>query len=211
VPAPELDLLTRSILPVAAIQIAALAACGVYRGMWRFFGIRDAADLARGVAVGAVASTLTVVFAWRFAKFSRTVFVVDGALLVIFLFGARALLRLVADAFGRFPEDGVRVLVVGAGEPGAMCLRALRARGDVRVTPLGFLDDDPALRRRRIHGVPVIGATSDLARLLAELQPQEVVLSTLPDDARVGELKALANGAGARLTLSPYARAFAPL
>jgi UDP-GlcNAc:undecaprenyl-phosphate GlcNAc-1-phosphate transferase len=211
IPPGEMRLLAESIAPVVVIQLAALAVCGVYRGVWRFFGVQDATALARGCAAGAVASVLAVVFAWRFAPFSRSVFVIDAGLLVLLLFGARTFLRLLADAFGTFPEDGVRVLVVGAGEAGELCLRALRARDGARVTPLGILDDDPALRGRRIHGVSVIGPTRDLARLIAELSPQEVVLSSLPDDARVAEVRSMVRDAGARLTLSPYAKAFAPL
>jgi len=211
IPPLELELLQTSIAPVIAIQLAALAACRVYRGVWRFFGLADATALAVGCFVGFVASTLTVVFVWRFAPFSRAVFVVDGGLLVLLLFGARTFMRLLANAFGRFPEDGARVLVLGGGEAGALCLQALRTRGDARVTPVGILDDDASLLRRRIHGVPVLGHTRDLARLLEELRPQEVVLSSLPDDARVAELRELVRGAGARLTLSPYAKAFAPL
>jgi FlaA1/EpsC-like NDP-sugar epimerase len=211
IPPLELELLQTSIAPVIAIQLAALAACRVYRGVWRFFGLADATALAIGCFVGFVASTLTVVFVWRFAPFSRAVFVVDGGLLVLLLFGARTFMRLLANAFGRFPEDGARVLVLGGGEAGALCLQALRTRGDARVTPVGILDDDASLLRRRIHGVPVLGHTRDLARLLEELRPREVVLSSLPDDARVAELRELVRGAGARLTLSPYAKAFAPL
>lgn len=211
VPEPEMALLQESIGPVVAIQLAALAATGVYRGMWRFFGVRDAAGLARGCALGFVASTLLVVFVWRFGAFSRAVFVLDAALLVLLLFGARAFTRLLADAFGGFPDDGVRVLVVGAGEAGSLCLRALRMRGGARVTPIGILDDDPAFRGRRIHGVLVLGSTRDLPRVISEMGAQEVVLSSLPDDGRVEEVRTIARGAGVRLTLSPYARAFAPL
>jgi UDP-GlcNAc:undecaprenyl-phosphate GlcNAc-1-phosphate transferase len=211
IPPGEMRLLAESIAPVVAIQLSALAACGVYRGMWRFFGVQDATALARGCLAGSVASVLAVVFAWRFAPFSRSVFLIDAGLLVLLLFGARTFLRLLGEAFGTFPDDGVRVLVIGAGEAGAQCLRALRARDGARVTPVGILDDDPAFRGRRIQGVSVIGPTRDLPRLLAELRPQEVVLSSLPDDARVEEVRALVRGAGARLTLSPYAKAFAPL
>ncbi len=211
VPEAERALLVQSIAPVAAIQLAALAACGVYRSLWRFFGVGDAPALARGCGAGVVASTLVVVFGWRFAPYSRAVFVLDGALLVLLLFGARTFLRLLADAFGRFPDDGVKVLVVGGGEAGLQCLRALRARADARVTPVGILDDDPSLRRRRIHGVPVVGGTRELPRVLDELRPEEVVLSSLPDEQRIEELRSVVRGAGARLTLSPYAKAFVPL
>jgi hypothetical protein len=59
--------------------------------------------------------------------------------------------------------------------------------------------------------VLVLGSTHELSRVITELGPQEVVLSSLPDDGRVEEVRTIARGAGVRLTLSPYARAFAPL
>ena len=173
--------------------------------------MRDAGSLAMGCALAWVGTILVIVFGWRHDLFSRAVFVLDGALLVLLLFGARAFTRVLHDAFGRFPDDGVRVLVVGAGDAGALCLRALRARTDTRVTPVGIVDDDPTLRRRRIQGVPVVGGTGDLAALLRALHPDEVVLSTLPDEVRVDELRTVVRAAGARLTLSPYAKAFVPL
>jgi hypothetical protein len=211
IPEPDLTLLEDSLPVVLAAQMAALTAFRVYRGVWRYFGVKDAADLARGVAAAAIASTLVIVFLWRESVFSRAVLIMDAVLLAVLLFGARALARFVYDAFGGFHEGGDRVLVVGAGEPGAMCLRALRSRDGEPVTPIGILDDDPGLRRRRIQGVPVLGATSDLERVLADAAPAEVVLSTLPDDVRLGELRDIVGRNGARLTLSPYAKAFVPL
>lgn len=211
IPAGERALLEDSILIVVAGQLAALAAYRVYRGVWRYFGTQDALALARGCGAAAVLTALLVVFGWRHAPYSRAVLVLDPALLVLFLFGSRSLARLLSDAFGSFPENGCRVLVVGAGEAGALCLRALRARGGPAVTPLGIVDDDPSLRRRHIHGIPVLGSTADLERLLAELHPEEVVLASLPDEERVESYRALVRVSGARLTLSPYAKAFVPL
>ena len=101
--------------------------------------------------------------------------------------------------------------MVGAGDAGALCLRALRARGGPPVTPVGILDDDPTLRRRHIQGVPVLGNTADLSRVLEELEPEEVVLSTLPDEGSVEAFRKVTRERGAQLTLSPYAKAFVPL
>jgi UDP-GlcNAc:undecaprenyl-phosphate GlcNAc-1-phosphate transferase len=211
VPLEQSDLLEISIAPLVALQLAALASCRVYRSVWRLFGLADAVVLAKGAGAALVATTMAAFFFWRSAPFSREVLVIDACLLVLFLFGARSFTRLLSNAFGRFPEDGARVLVLGGGEAGALCLQALRTRGDARITPVGILDDDASLHNRRIHGVPVLGPTRDLTRHLQELRPQEVVLSSLPDDERVAELRELVRGAGARLTLSPYAKAFAPL
>jgi len=211
IPADEMLVLEQSLPVVVVVQLAGLAAFGVYRSVWRYFGTQDAIRLALGCGAAAALTTMVIVFGWRHALFSRAVLILDPALVVLLLFGSRALARLLSDAHGRFPEDGMRVLVVGGGESGALCLRALRARGDCEVTPVGILDDDPTLRRRHFHGVPVLGRTADLAQVLADLQPEEVVLSTLPDEDVIALYRDAAEEAGARLILSPYARAFVPL
>lgn len=211
IPSGERLLLEESILAVVGVQLCVLAAHRVYRTVWRFFGVREALTLARAIGVAGVLGALLVVFGWRHAPYSRAVLLIDPVLLGVFLFGARAAARFLSDAFGSFPADGVRVLVVGAGEAGNLCLRALRARGGDPVTPVGFLDDDATLLRRRIHGVPVLGTLHELDRVLEELAPEEVVLSSLPDEEVVEELRRTTGRHGARLTLSPYARAFVPL
>jgi UDP-GlcNAc:undecaprenyl-phosphate GlcNAc-1-phosphate transferase len=211
IPGPDRALLEQSIAVVVVVQLAALTACRVYRSVWRYFGIQDAANLARGIGTAAVVSTIVVVFFWRESVFSRAVFVTDAVLLAVLLFGVRALTRFVNDAFGGFDHGGERVLVVGAGEAGTLCLRALRARGGEPVSPIGILDDDPGLRRRQIHGVPVVGQVGDLEDVLSALDPEEVVLSSLPEDEQLEVMREIVGRSGARLTLSPYAKAFVPL
>jgi FlaA1/EpsC-like NDP-sugar epimerase len=47
---------------------------------------------------------------------------------------------------------------------------------------VGFVDDNPSLRRRRIHGVIVHGGLDDVPRLLGELNVDEVLV-TVPGAA----------------------------
>ena len=58
---------------------------------------------------------------------------------------------------------------------------------ELRETPgeqvLGFVDDDERLHRRRLQGVPVVGGTADLARVLEETRP-DAVLVTIPNAPR---------------------------
>ena len=49
--------------------------------------------------------------------------------------------------------DGLRTLVVGAGEAGRTLARALRRSPNYGLAPIGFLDDAPALTR--VVGLPV--------------------------------------------------------
>jgi FlaA1/EpsC-like NDP-sugar epimerase len=73
------------------------------------------------------------------------------------------------------------VLIVGAGRGGRSLLRELRETPGERV--IGFVDDAPSLRGRRLNGAKVVATTFNLERALARLQP-DVVLVTIPNAPR---------------------------
>jgi FlaA1/EpsC-like NDP-sugar epimerase len=78
-------------------------------------------------------------------------------------------------------RTGRRSLIVGAGRTGRSLMGELRETAGERV--LGFVDDNPRLRRRKIKGVPVLGAIDELDRLLERTTPH-IVLVTIPDADR---------------------------
>jgi len=92
-------------------------------------------------------------------------------------------------------EAQKRVLVVGAGRFGRSLARELREDGTVRV--VGFLDDNPRVRRRRVQGIVVLGALDEIAVALESARPDEVVV-TIPDaDSRqMGKVTAACSAAG---------------
>ncbi len=72
------------------------------------------------------------------------------------------------------------VLVVGGGDGGRLVVRELIRNPELRLRPVGFVDDDP--RKQGIkdeHGLKVLGTTeaADLARVLDEVEPDEVVIA----------------------------------
>ena len=94
-------------------------------------------------------------------------------------FGERALFRALTTLKERHARR--RTLIVGAGRGGRSLLRELRETPGGQV--VGFVDDDPKLRRRRMQGVPVLGSLADVERVLAATHP-DVVLVTIPDAER---------------------------
>jgi FlaA1/EpsC-like NDP-sugar epimerase len=99
------------------------------------------------------------------------------------LVAARFTVQLIAE--GRVRSFGVGkgardVLIVGGGDGGRLVVRELLRNPQLLLRPAGFLDDDP--RRLGIkdeHGLKVLGTTSkaDLARVLDEVEPDEVVIA----------------------------------
>jgi FlaA1/EpsC-like NDP-sugar epimerase len=60
-------------------------------------------------------------------------------------------------------------------------LRELRETTGERV--VGFVDDSPSLRGRRLNGVRVVAPTAGIEQALARVRP-DVVLVTIPDAPR---------------------------
>jgi FlaA1/EpsC-like NDP-sugar epimerase len=72
------------------------------------------------------------------------------------------------------------VLVVGGGDGGRLVVRELIRNPELRLRPVGFVDDDPRkLGIKDEHGLKVLGTTEagDLARVLDEVEPDEVVIA----------------------------------
>ncbi len=92
---------------------------------------------------------------------------------------SRWFVRLVPEAGGG-PDDGRRrVLVVGAGQAGRGIVRDLRGAADVHV--VGFLDDNPRLRRRRDAGRPRARDDGRRAEVALEATRADELVVTIPD------------------------------
>ncbi len=61
----------------------------------------------------------------------------------------------------------VNIIVFGAGDAGTMLIRRLLREPDAAYRPVALLDDDPAKRRLRIHGIPVLGDRTRMAEVAA--------------------------------------------
>lgn len=179
-------------LPVLVfVKMATFLVLGVYRGIWRYTSLDDLIVFARAIAVSSIVSVMVVLFAFRFEGFSRTVFIIDGLLMFMFLAGSRMAFRLfrqllpVSNGAG-----GRRVLIYGAGDGGELLLRELINNKELQYSPVGFLDDDPSKRGKVIHGLKVFGGNGDLVEICRRQQVSELLISSLKmTEARLDEIR----------------------
>jgi FlaA1/EpsC-like NDP-sugar epimerase len=188
------QLFESTVLWVVAVSLVVLAAFGLYERLWTFVGQRDY----EGVVKGVVVSTLIVVGAIALlhpvqtssrGSLSSTVTLPASVialfllLMLALLLGARFLVHLIVEGRVRSfrVQKGARdVLIVGGGDGGRLVVRELARNPQLRLRPVGFVDDDP--RKQGIkdeHGLKVLGTTSseDLAKILDEVEPEEVVIA----------------------------------
>jgi len=170
-------------LPVIlAARYLAFIPFGLYRSVWRYAGARDAAAIVSAVVLSEVVALSFMALTQNLRDFWRTFFIVDALICMVAVMGSRFAERaIVTSARSVRDRTARRALIVGAGRTGRSLMRELRETAGERV--VGFVDDNPRLRRRRVHGVPVIGTTNEVPRLLERMEP-DIVLITIPNAPR---------------------------
>jgi FlaA1/EpsC-like NDP-sugar epimerase len=155
---------------------------GLYRRLWIYASISELKLIAAAVTVSSLISgaiTLTLYSFQVFGPgFSRSALAIDWLLSLVLVGGSRLDLRIAAEA--KVPRaDGKRrdVLVVGAGDAGALVVREMQKSRQMNMNPVGFLDDDPAKRGQILLGVPVIGAIKDLSHIVDMTHVDEVIIA----------------------------------
>ena len=168
-------------LPVVlALRYVCFVVGGVYRRVWRFAGVHDAAAVGIACAVSAVAAYGVVRFRrGSFESFPEQVFLLDAVFAAVLVVGARIAVGRVLQRREEGPAaERRRVLIVGAGRTGRSLARELRETPGERA--VGFLDDNARVRRRRVLGVVVAGSLDEADAAIAATAPDEVVV-TIPD------------------------------
>ncbi len=173
---------------VVFIQFSSLFLVGAYSIIWRYVSIEDIKAFLKAAVISSVI-LLLVRFLLTFTAFNRwqvpvSVILIDTALGFGGLLGLR-ILRRFAYEFGEkrtFTKTKRRIkrksaLLVGAGRIGSLAVKDVRGRADAELDIKGFVDDDRNKKGGSVNGVKVLGTTNDLARLVDELNIEQVVIA----------------------------------
>jgi UDP-GlcNAc:undecaprenyl-phosphate GlcNAc-1-phosphate transferase len=156
---------------------------GLYRGVWRYAGARDAGAVAVGVLLSQALAVGFLATMAQWGSFPHAIFVIDAVFCMLLVgasrFGERALARVLARLRTRGSRR--RTLIVGAGRAGRSLMRELHETPGEDV--VGFVDDDPRLRSGRLGGIPIVGTIEELDPILSTAQPDRVLV-TIPDAPR---------------------------
>jgi len=99
-------------------------------------------------------------------------------ILVIFLIGGERFSRRIVLTFGqRAPRDSRRVLIVGAGDMAEAVARQLMADPAKGFRPVCFVDDDPSLKGKHIHRLPVAGGLRDIPDAIERYRVDDVLVA----------------------------------
>jgi FlaA1/EpsC-like NDP-sugar epimerase len=187
---PTLSQMKTPVLWYAAAAICAMvAACGLAAGLYRGRYLRGSRDevmavaLAGSLVAGCLAVTqLTLVT--RQPAFPETV--LGGAVFAVVAMLSARYVAFVARLRSRPPAStATKIIIFGAGYAGAQLIRRLATQDGASYRPVAILDDDPAKRRLRIHGIPVLGDRDQMAEVAACTGAQVLVIAIAQGSGKV--------------------------
>jgi FlaA1/EpsC-like NDP-sugar epimerase len=192
VPDDYQQLFERTLAFVIISGVAILTGVGAYRHWMRYSSQREylrIAQAATGTVLALIGYVAIVQPKLVFVGYPRGfvpvqipagVLVLFGLLLLVLLGGVRYAVHLYFErplnGF-RSRRDARSVLIVGAGDGGRLLLRELQRNPDLRLRPVGFIDDDPRKLGVRIDRVDVLGTTEELGQVLEDVEPDEVLIA----------------------------------
>lgn len=194
IPANYLSLLISYMPLTVVIYIVSFYLFKLYGRIWRY---ASTTELIAIVMANIAAST-----AWYFislyigAVLPRSLYVFTGLMLIFFIGGSRLSLRFYSyvmnkPKYRQIQRKKNKVLIIGAGDAGAMLLREIERYHIANRQVVGFIDDDKNKTGKILLGVKVLGTRNELVKIASEKGIDEIIIA-MPS-VKGKEIKAIIN------------------
>jgi FlaA1/EpsC-like NDP-sugar epimerase len=177
IPAESFELILQTMPLLILVRASIFLVYRLYQGLWRYTGIWDLGSIIASSLLSSAFFFIIIHLLLGIVSYPRAVFIIDSVLLIFALGGIRLLWRIRRElSRGRKKSIRKRVLIYGAGDAGEMIARDMKHSADYGYDPVGFVDDDHRKVGQRIHGIPVLGNRSKLAKIIPQHRIEEVIV-----------------------------------
>ena len=199
-PGPNFDFFLKSLPIMFACQLFSFYVMGIYRGVWESTGIIDIIGYVKAITAGTIMSILILLFVYRFISFSRAVFVIYWGFMVILVSVSRLSFRILDEGIRLRNREGERTLIYGAGVGGQFALKEIENNHDLGLKLVGFVDDNPRLKGRKIKGYPIFGGHDTLEEVIRKQGIRKIIVSFKDKGSeKVKDIKSLCLRMGAEV------------
>jgi FlaA1/EpsC-like NDP-sugar epimerase len=194
-PRDELVLLKSLIPLILCVKVFFFYFFGLYGGMWRYTSIDHLMNIIKAVLISFLVITFILLFtSKRFIGYSRSVFLIDGCLTILFISGFRIMIRLYFERTSagtsfkqaflsiwsflrRKAKESKNLLIIGAGNCGAKIYKEIKENYYLNYNVIGFLDADSEKIGKRIFGIPVLGNINEVNTVVRNIDVDEAIIA----------------------------------
>lgn len=194
IPLDSMAAITRLVPIILGTKIVIFYLFDLYKGMWRYTSMVDLLNIIKASGISSLLVVTLVAFTHGLAGFARAAFIIDWGLTIFLIAGYRLGIRLY---FWLGPKDRLssfrfltlfklkkggrsgakKLLILGAGDCGEKIYREIQDNASLRYEVVGFLDDDLTKVGKLLHGVPILGTTSELKSFAQRIGAEETLIA----------------------------------
>lgn len=148
-----------------------------YNAIWRHAGFRE-------YLFGIIANILAGGTFLIIMIFDRMIFLPMVVLATILTLAGTMGVRISGRSFSYLQawirakrDNNQRVMVIGAGEGGAIAISDMRKNSAAKLYPVCAIDDDPRKKNTYISGVPVVGGTDSIVSMTEEMEIDTILIA----------------------------------
>lgn len=168
--------ISREMLPwIFLSYLGCLFAFGLYKGLWRFFTLRDCLITAIALSTGTLVAALAIFIAngFTFLLFPRSVLVICFLLLLLWEIGGRGVVRLYRESRNPLAKEGggnlPRILMVGEPDHADVLLRSMRQNLSELGQVVGLVSEKDGDHGSKMRGIKIYGGVERVAGLVEKL------------------------------------------
>jgi UDP-GlcNAc:undecaprenyl-phosphate/decaprenyl-phosphate GlcNAc-1-phosphate transferase len=154
----------------------------IYRGIWRYTGLEDFLRYFQAALGGVVLTAVVIIFLYPLDFFTPILFILFGIFLFLGLSISRSsfqVMRLISRR--QVKEDKIPIIIIGSGDSGEFVLKWLMSMPEPGFQAVGFIDEDPFLKGRRINGIHVLGNSDQIGEIIKLKKIKGILIS--PNDS----------------------------
>ncbi|HMK39795.1 MAG TPA: hypothetical protein VK569_10665, partial [Bacteroidota bacterium] len=175
---------------VTAVQMSVFFFSGVYKGIMRHAGVEDAVRIMKALVISlAIGVGLHYVAGFDLSGSMTKTFLLDFYFLLTLLVMSRFSFAVLNRIAHETQEDKDPVVIYGTGERAVVVARLLLNSPELKMRPVGFLDDSRGMEGKSIHGYPVFGGIWKVESLIRHPGIRGIIIAT--DDIKPGVLSRL--------------------
>lgn len=187
------------------LSLAVFYVFGLYNRLWQYASTGELISILFAVTVS-TGGTISLVYLFAPMRLPNSVAALLWFTTVFLIGGSRFIWRILQENIftSREPGSQKQVLIVGAGDAGAMAARELKNRNFRDGRPVGFIDDAPKKQKLQLMGIPVLGTRKDIPRVVKNHNIDEIIIA-MPSASgeSVREIVQISEKTGVQLKIMP--------
>ena len=167
-----------SLIPlITGVCLAFFYALKLYHRIWVYASLDEMLAIVRAASLSVVA-IVTIIYMFKLPYLPRSIYFGMWFFINAFIGISRVSWRLLHETMNhRRGEKYRNVLIVGAGDAGAMLVRELQNNPILGLKAVAMVDDDPSKHKAILFGVPVLGSRKRIPYLVKDLEINEIIIA----------------------------------